>query len=116
MHLEAGDGDTKVEKNTERAIGRTLWGSEIQTKNGAKYEEMYEEVLNYKKLCDNSRKRIIALVDSVRVRARVVGKDVKTIFTADKKIKKWRLQMESPFCVCFDYANGFSVGYGRAFG
>ena len=95
MHLEAGDGDTKVEKNTERAIGRTLWGSEIQTKNGAKYEEMYEEVLNYKKLCDNSRKRIIALVDSVRVRARVVGEDVKTIFTADKKIKKWNeLQQE----------------------
>ena len=87
MHLEAGDGETNIEKNPDNSFFRTLWGSELQTKNGEKYKEMYEDALRIRRLCDKCRDNLIALVEVVKISEPEVKQLFKNIFKGDKNIK-----------------------------
>lgn len=84
MHIEAGDGETTVDKNTEkssvRKFFRTIAGKESLTKHAIDYERMYNETLRIFKSCERVRHDLNTFVLIVKEHTQEVQGNFQKIF------------------------------------
>lgn len=129
MHLEAGDGETIVDKNTEensfRKFFRTIAGKESLTKRAVDYERMFNETFRVFKSCERVRHdlytlSLIVMEHTQDVKSNFhkifVGSNIKTVNNLDAEIislndndKHYIKQLRQSF----DYAKNFNDRYFR---
>ena len=129
MHLEAGDGETIVDKNTEensfRKFFRTIAGKESLTKRAVDYERMFNETFRVFKSCERVRHdlytlSLIVMEHTQDVKSNFhkifVGSNIKTVNNLDAEIislndndKHYIKQLRQSF----DYAKNFRLSSKR---